>query len=158
MRIIHLLFLIITLIIPIISFAQTDTHLYSTWDVIEVDTCASAWLIKRYVDKDAQFKFFPKGEFISDGIPFDTPDAELRRRHGVSTFESIIAKYDIKDPKILKMGKILHEIEINYWEGSSNKEVKALDNGLKQIIDSSKSPDECLSRSFMFLDEYYKKM
>ena len=49
-----------------------DGHLYSTWDVLETDASASAWLIKRHVDPKARFKFFPKGELITEGIAFDT--------------------------------------------------------------------------------------
>lgn len=156
----------IVVIIIIILFSQVfniyagenKEHIYSTWDVIELDTCASAWLIKRFVDTKAQFKFYPKGEFITEGIPFDTPDAELRRRQGMSTFESILDKYKIKDPRALKIGKIIHEIEINYWGVEVNQEGKKLNDRINEIITNNKNPEQIIEEAFKVIDEFYNSI
>jgi len=92
-----LLYLLIFISLAANTRNDKESHLYSTWDTMEVDKCASAWLIKRFVDKEAEFKFFPSGELITEGIPFDTPDSEFRRYHNMSTFESILKKYTEKN-------------------------------------------------------------
>lgn len=147
----YLLFLAL-IFVATIGYAET----FSTWDILELDTCASAWLIKRFVDPQAEFKFYPKGEFITEGIPFDTPDAELRRRHGISTFESIVARYKITDPAVLEIGKLIHEIEVNYWSASKNRRAEELDTAINNIIAENKNPQEVLKKAFSVMDELYE--
>ena len=139
-------------------YADESSHIYSTWDILEIDSAASAWLIKRFIDKDAVFKFYPKGEFITEGIPFDTPDAELRRRHGLSCFESIIKKYNVEDPKLLYIGTLVHEIEINYWYSDISGETEELRDRIREILaqDQEKTLLQMLEEIFMILDEVYK--
>ena len=149
---------LVIVILAVNAYSGEKRHIYSTWDIMEIDTCASAWLIKRFVDENAEFKFYPKGEFITEGIPFDTPDAELRRRHGMSTFENIAAKYKIDDEGVVKIGKIIHEIEINYWGPRLDNEAKQIDESIKRIIVESGNPAECLEKSFIVLDDFYGEM
>lgn len=136
--------------------SKEHEHLYSTWETIELDTCASAWLIKKHIDKKAKFKFYPKGEIITEGIPFNTPDSELRRTANMSTFESILKKNKINDPVLIKIGEIIHDIDINYWAPKKIKESEELNQKIIAIIQNSKSPHNALERSFVILDELYK--
>jgi hypothetical protein len=91
-----LLFVIVLVIVEILCLygnadAESDSC-YTTWENMEPDKCASAWLIKRFIDKNATFEFFPKGELITKGILFDVPEAEIRRYNNISTFEYLIKK------------------------------------------------------------------
>ena len=91
-----LLFFVVLLFISIAYgrhaniFAAEKMLIFSTWEGFEADKCASIWLIKRFIDKNAVINFFPKGEIVKEGIPFDTPDAKFRRYHNMSTFESLL--------------------------------------------------------------------
>jgi len=155
------LFIIVALSLFLVisfSFAQSNSHSYSTWDVFEVDTCASVWLIKKFVDKEAQFKFYPKGEIITEGVPFDTPDAELRRRDNMSTFESIVNKFKLADPAIKEIALIIHDIEINYWGKKVRKESEELNKTMQEIINSSKNNQDCLQRCFAIFDQLYEEL
>jgi hypothetical protein len=151
------LILILTLcvwLVPNYGFSK----IYSTWDTIEPDKCGSAWLIKRFVDKKATFKFYPKGELISSGIPFDTPEAELRRYHNMSTFESILKKYKLNDPALIEMGNIFHDIEINYWGKKNTAESKGVQNTILKIEEDHHNPNEILEKSFLYFDTLYKNL
>ncbi len=86
---------------PFYVLAEQKVQIFSTWEGFEADKCASIWLIKRFIDKNAIIKFFPKGEIIKEGILFDTPDSKFRRYHNMSTFESILLHYNLKDPKLI---------------------------------------------------------
>jgi len=81
----------IILIIALITLTFTPAlaETYSTWENMEIDKCASAWLVWRFTDKDAVFRFVPKGKLITQGIPFDVPEAQIRRYHNLSAFEYI---------------------------------------------------------------------
>lgn len=155
MKFIIVLVLVCSFFVPNISMAAEENHLYSTWDVIGVDAAASAWLIKHFVDKEAVFKFYPKGELIEEGLAFDTPDAEFRRKHGISCFEVIVNKYKVKDLKVLKMGEMIHKIEINFWNAELEGRVGEFSTTVKSILAENKDPHIALDKVFAVMDKLY---
>ena len=91
--------------------------LWITRSHVHVDRVACPWLITRFVDSDAEFLFVPKNQIKEvatevDAIPFDAPGAELGHIDGRCSFESIILKYDLKDPALLRMAQIVHAADV----------------------------------------------
>lgn len=85
---------------------------------IHVDRVACPWLITRFIDSDADFLFVPAGEIDrvvkeTGGIPFDAKDVELGHHEGRCSFESIILKYGLKEPGLLRMAKIVHAADVD---------------------------------------------
>ena len=140
------------------AHAEEKPLVFSTWEGFEVDKCSSIWLIKRFIDKNAVIKFFPKGEEIKEGIPFDTPDAKLRRYHNMSTFESILKHYKLRDRKLLYIGKIIHDIEVNIWERKALKETLMVQKAVNEIITNSKNNDKIIDKSLKYFDSLYIKI
>jgi len=130
---------------------------FSTWDIFEPDKLASIWLIKRFVDPEAQIKFYPRGEPITEGIPFDTPDAEFRRYHNISTFEMFRQHYKIDDPRCRYISKIIHDIEINTWEKKVMAESRFVIDAVQKIIDDADSSDEIILKGIQFFDRLYEQ-
>ena len=130
-------------------------HLYSTWDSLELDGCASAWLIKRYIDSEAEFRFYPKGEIVAEGIAFDTPDAKYQRTQKQSTFENILVAFKIEDDLLKQLGQFIHEIEINFWAGEPPVEAGQLNEMILKISNENISPQEKLALSFDVFDEWF---
>ncbi len=84
---------------------------------IHVDRAACPWLIRRFVDNEAEFLFVPQGQVKkvaseTAAIPFDVADVELGHHDGRCSFESIILKYDLKDPALARLDKIVHAADI----------------------------------------------
>ncbi|MBM3128168.1 MAG: chromate resistance protein [Chloroflexi bacterium] len=84
---------------------------------VHVDRVACPWLITRFVDNDAEFLFVPKNQVDrvakeTGAIPFDAPDVELGHHNGKCSFEAIIVKYDLKDPALVRMAKIVHAADV----------------------------------------------
>jgi hypothetical protein len=77
-----------------------------------VDRCASAWLLKRFVDPQAEFVFVEEGDQLAGAISFDMSGAELGHRRGRCTFEAILAKYRLKDPALLELGRIIRSADL----------------------------------------------
>ncbi|WP_444660117.1 chromate resistance protein ChrB domain-containing protein [Flavobacterium columnare] len=78
----------------------------------KVDRIASPWLIKKFVDKGAEFIYVPFSEVLDkakelDAIPFDIPNVEFTHYEEQSTFDYIVKKYEIKDPAILIIADIV---------------------------------------------------
>ncbi len=83
-----------------------------------VDRIACPWLIKRFVDKDAEFLFVPRDEVAkivaeTGAIPYDNPGDELGHVDGRCSFESIMLKYALMhDGGLVELAKIVHAADV----------------------------------------------
>ena len=85
---------------------------------VHVDRVACPWLITRFVDSDAEFLFVPGTQVEqvareTGAIPFDAPGVELGHIEGRCSFESIIVKYGLKEPGLLRLAKIVHAADVS---------------------------------------------
>lgn len=92
--------------------------LWITRSHVHVDRVACPWLITRFIDSQAEFLFTAKREIErivkeTGGIPFDAPGVELGHHEGRCSFESIISKYELKDPALLRLAKIVHAADVS---------------------------------------------
>jgi hypothetical protein len=81
-----------------------------TRERIKVDRVACPWLIKKFVDRDAEFVFLPHDtdwRKIDDGTVFDVPDCELGHHGEDVSFNSIVKKYKITDQAVHLLGEIV---------------------------------------------------
>ena len=126
---------------------------------VHVDRVACPWLISRFVDSDAEFLFVPKGEIEAaaretGAIPFDAPGAELGHHGGRCSFESIMLKYGLEEPGLVRLAKIIHAADM-----SQDIDTDPVARGLEAIASgySLRFPDdqENLSRQFELYDALY---
>jgi hypothetical protein len=87
-----------------------------------VDRIACPWLIKRFVDMDAEFIYVPGDQVMAvaqrdDAIPYDVNDVELGHVDGRCSFESIIVKYGLSDPALGLLAKIVHGADVEKDRG-----------------------------------------
>ena len=78
----------------------------------KIDRIACPWLIKKFVDSEAEFIYVPFDEVLAkaevlNAIPFDIPNVEYTHYKEECTFDYIVKKHEIKDPAILIMAKIV---------------------------------------------------
>jgi AraC-like DNA-binding protein len=71
----------------------------------KIDRIACPWLIKKFIDKDAEFIYVPFNEVLNkakelNAIPFDIPDVEFTHYNDQCTFDYFVKKYQIKDPAV----------------------------------------------------------
>ncbi len=100
-----------------------------TREKARVDRIACPWLVRKFVDKDAEFLYVPKDKVMEvakkeGAIPFDTPGADLHHyeedgKEFVS-FDAIIKKYNVTDPALLELAKI-----VRVADGGSGSEIEA---------------------------------
>lgn len=84
---------------------------------VHVDRVACPWLITRFIDSQAEFLFVPKSQVEkvakeTGAIPYDAPDVELGHHDGKCSFETIIEKYGLTEPALLRLAKIVHAADI----------------------------------------------
>ncbi len=89
-----------------------------TREKVKVDRVACPWLIRKFVDPDAEFLFVP-GEKVMEvagqqgAIPFDVPGVELGHHGGKCSFEAIVARYGIRDSAIELLARIVHGADVS---------------------------------------------
>jgi hypothetical protein len=127
---------------------------------VHVDRVACPWLISRFIDNEAEFLFVPAGQVKAaaeqaGAIPFDAGgQVELDHHDGRCSFESIILKYELKEPGLLRMAKIVHAADV-----APDIDKDPLARGLEAIAVgySLRYPDdeENLARQFEVYDSLY---
>ncbi len=80
---------------------------------VHVDRVACPWLIRRFIDSQAEILFVPQSriEEVADtenAIPFDAPGVEYGHHDGKCSFETLIEKFELKDKGLLRLAKIIH--------------------------------------------------
>jgi hypothetical protein len=82
-----------------------------TREKAKVDRIACPWLIRKFIDSDAEFVFLPHDtdwSAVTDGVVFDVPGAELGHHGEYCSFDAIIARYRLdNDPALVELGKIV---------------------------------------------------
>ncbi len=100
-----------------------------------VDRMASAWLIKKYIDKDAVFDFVDEKDIemtCNNTIAFDVRGGEFTHSGNLCTFETLIKAFGLKDRALKKIAEIVHEIDLKD-EKYRVPEAKGLEDILRGI-------------------------
>jgi hypothetical protein len=120
---------------------------------VYVDRIASAWLIRRFIDPEATFRFLPPGERGQAGdIHFDMADAEYTHRGALCTFEVLIEEFGLaeKNPGLGPIGEIIHDIDLK--ETSYAREETAGVQSLFTGIAASGDDQDRIDRGGIVLD------
>jgi hypothetical protein len=83
----------------------------------KVDRIACPWLVRRFIDPEAEFLFVPPEEVAATArregaTPFDVPGAELGHVEGRCSFESMLLTFGLAAPALQLMGRIVHGADI----------------------------------------------
>lgn len=79
-----------------------------------VDRAACAWLLRRFVDQDAEFVFVDDPADVPAGAtPFDMRGVELSHHGGDCSFETILHHYGLVDPVLWDLARLVHEADLD---------------------------------------------
>ncbi len=105
-----------------------------------VDRIACPWLIRRFIDKDAEFLYVEPGDVARvarqlDALPYDVDGAELGHVDGRCSFESILLKYGLDDPGLVRMARIVHgaDVEADVDTSPEAAGLKAIAMGFRRV-------------------------
>lgn len=87
----------------------------------KIDRIACPWLIKNFVDKEAEFLYVPKDQVFYkakelDAIPYDIPGAEYSHYGDECTFDFIIKKHQLTDPALLQLAAIVRGADADRFD------------------------------------------
>ena len=124
----------------------------------KIDRIACPWLIKNFVDKDAEFIYTRADKVKEDAkkinaIPFDIPDVEFSHHEDKCTFDYIIEKYKLKDPSLQTLATIVRGADTDRHDIASQASgLWAISAGLSYNI---KDDYELLQKGMMLYDALY---
>src|SRR5712671_2590586 len=128
-----------------------------TREKVKVDRVACPWLIKKFVDPDAEFLFLPHDSdwtSIRDGIVYDVPDCALGHHGEEVSFDAILRKHRLmNDPALVLLAQIVRAAD------SHPTEPHPAGEGLRWIAHGFStlglSDHEILEREFVVYDALY---
>ena len=119
-----------------------------------IDRIASAWLIKRFIDPDAQFVFAPPAEFPNDATPFDTPGVELSHQGEDCTFETLIKRARLRDRRLARLAEVVHEADLR--DGKyAHEEARGIDVAVRALLAASTDDHQVLAQGMAMFEGLY---
>jgi hypothetical protein len=130
---------------------------------IKVDRVACPWLIRRFIDPNAEFLFVEEGQLLrmaaaEQAIPFDAPkipEVTLNHRGNRCSFEAIIEDYRLNEPGLARLALIVRAADVKDQEAVAAEGV-----GLRAIAEGfaamQLSDEERLARGFPLYDALYE--
>lgn len=127
---------------------------------VKVDRIASAWLIRRFIDEDARFKFAPaRGYRARAGERrFDMFEAEYTHEGDRCTFQTLQARFGLHGNRALTaIGEIVHDIDCKD-QLFDRPETAGIDGLVRGIVASTDDDAERLERGAVLFDDCYRSM
>ncbi len=132
-----------------------------TREHVKVDRVACPWLIKKFVDKDAEFVFVPADQVMDQAkrlgaTPYDVKDVELGHHGKECSFEAILKKYELtSDPALVLLGKIVNgaDTDNSLWSQPEGPGLNAIAEGFRHL--GFKDDHEINSREWVVYDALY---
>lgn len=131
-----------------------------TREHVKVDRVACPWLIRKFVDPEAEFLFVPRDQVLATAeregpIPFDAPGVELGHHEGRCSFEAIVARYRIEDPAIALLAEIVNgaDVSLEMYGRPEAPGLEAIAEGFRHL--GLKDDHEVLAKEFIVYDALY---
>jgi hypothetical protein len=130
-----------------------------TREQVGIDRIGCAWLIRRFIDPDAEFAFVPAdGRPLPEGSePYDMPGVRLSHRGGHASFRTFLDEYALNDPALDRIARIIDEAD-TALEAQVEPAAPGLDLiclGLQRI---SRDDQEAIERGRMIYDALYAQL
>lgn len=119
-----------------------------------VDRLASAWLIKRFVDRDARFVWIESPrQRPRQAVGFDFDGAEFSHVDNRITFEVLLTSFGLDhDPALTALGAVVHFLDVG---GIPVADAKGLETMLRGIKEKARSDDALLAEAMRIFDHFY---
>jgi hypothetical protein len=129
------------------------------WQNVGIDRMACAWLIRRWIDKKAEFVFIPAGskEIPQKAEPFDIPGYSYSHHRGHCTFYTFLKKHKLDDPILARIASIVDEADI-VQEFALEPVAQGLDLICRGLSRISKDDYEAIERGFLIYEALYAEL
>jgi len=122
-----------------------------------VDRMASAWLIKKFIDKKALFRFIDEQDMEGTGkeaVTFDIRGGQFTHIGDMCTFEALLRAFGLRDRVLKKIGEIVHELDVKD-EKFKTPEARGIEEVLTGIRKTAKDDAEALEKGLAVFEMLY---
>ena len=120
-----------------------------------VDRCASAWLIRGFIDSKARFAFAPEAQVPKDSVPFDMfHESGFGHRGDDCTFETLQKEFKIRDRRVKVISEIIHDADLAD-DKFGRKEGYGIDEVLKGWARQGTPDQQLLDRGMQLIEGLY---
>jgi hypothetical protein len=123
----------------------------------EIDRCASAWLIRNFIDPKARFHFATQKPRRGTGVTFDMLEADFTHQGDSCTFETLCLRFAINDPIISQIAEMVHDADLEDEKFDRN-EALGIDLMLKGLAHMKKSSDEILAAGILGIEALFRAL
>jgi hypothetical protein len=105
---------------------------------VHIDRAACAWLVRRFIDPDAEFLFVTDPDEVpADATAFDMRGVELSHHGGDCSFETILRRYQLDDPVLWDLARIVHEADLadDRYDAPEAPGIDVVLRGLSMVAD-----------------------
>ena len=130
-----------------------------TWEHIGVDRMACIWLIRRWIDPEAEFLFVPATTkpLPKSAEPFDIPGMRFSHHRVHCTFHSLVKEHHLKDPVLTRIANIINEADL-VKEINVEPIAPGLDSICRGIRRVSTDDYEALERGILLYEALYAEL
>jgi hypothetical protein len=121
-----------------------------------IDRLATAWLIKRFIDRRPRFQFVDEGTRVEGSVHFDMADAEFTHRGEDCTFETVLKEFGLMgDPALAGLAEIVHDVDLK--DNKFNRlEAAGLDVALRGLGELIKDDRKLVRQAGVIFDGLYE--
>ncbi len=136
---------------------SADSKIWVTREHVQIDRIASAWLVRRFIDPSARFKFVPGRSYAprANEVRFDMFEGEYTHEGDRCTFEVLLQRGGLDDAALAAIGEIIHDIDLK--DGKFGREETA---GIRTIMSgiaaAHREDEQRLARGAAVLDDLYE--
>lgn len=124
---------------------------------VQVDRIASAWLIRRFIDPRARFRFVdPHADEARSGeIRFDMAGGEFTHEEDRCTFETLVRRCEVRDPAVGRIAQIVHDVDIK--DGKFGRpEARGVEQVIHGLVAATSDDRARLERGFALFDDLHR--
>jgi hypothetical protein len=121
-----------------------------------IDRMASAWFIRRFVDRKARFAFVAANQRVPAGrVPFDMFGAEFGHHGSHCTLETFIERFAVRDPAATRLAQVVHDLDLKdaHYDLPECAATGRLVDGLRQIYADD---SQLLAQGMVVMEALYR--
>jgi hypothetical protein len=139
--------------LPLLNPGDFQGRIWVTRARPYIDRLGSAWLIRRFIDREARFRFLLPGETPDqdqDELPFDMAVGDFTHQGELITFEVLLRDFALNDPVLARMSELIRDIDIR--EEALPDDAALLKTMLDGLVAAQPDDHQLLERASLFFD------
>jgi len=148
----HLLAL--SLYLSLFPVSQASASTYITEEKVQIDRCACAWFITRFLDESPNFTFIKQGESPPNGITYDFFGASYFHRGPDCSFTAFIKRHiKKKNQALIKMNAVVNDVFA--WRNGPNSLSVSIKKSIDSLLSQGKTDEQVYQECMLTFDLLY---